>query len=106
MLAQSLPRARALFVDGVTTLEIKSGYGLELESERRMLRVARHIGRELGVTVRTSFLGLHALPAEYKDQREAYVSLGVLRKHRLHPCRNRTVVCTCPGTAFTGEIAR
>ncbi|MEO5810731.1 MAG: imidazolonepropionase [Rhodanobacter sp.] len=75
LLAQSLPRARALFVDGVTTLEIKSGYGLELESERRMLRVARHIGRELGITVRTSFLGLHALPAEYKDQRDAYVSL-------------------------------
>ena len=74
LFAQALPRARALFVDGVTTLEIKSGYGLELESERRMLRVARHIGRELGITVRTSFLGLHALPPEYRDQREAYVT--------------------------------
>lgn len=75
LLAQALPRARALFVDGVTTLEIKSGYGLELESERRMLRVARHLGRELGITVHTSFLGLHALPAEYKNRREAYISL-------------------------------
>jgi imidazolonepropionase len=73
--AQSLPRALALRADGVTTLEIKSGYGLNLDGERRMLRVARRLGRELGITVRTSFLGLHALPPEYKDRREEYVSL-------------------------------
>ena len=73
--AQSLPRAQALLGDGVTTLEIKSGYGLDLESERRMLRVARRLGRELGITVRTSFLGLHALPPEYADRRDDYVSL-------------------------------
>lgn len=76
LLAQSLPRARALLADGVTTLEIKSGYGLDLDSERRMLRVARRIGRELGVGVRTSFLGLHALPPEYKDRRDDYVALA------------------------------
>jgi imidazolonepropionase len=75
LFAQSLPRARALLADGVTTLEIKSGYGLGLDSERRMLRVARRIGRELGISVRTSFLGLHALPPEYRDRRDAYVSL-------------------------------
>lgn len=75
LFAQSLPRARALLADGVTTLEIKSGYGLELESERRMLRVAQRIGAELGITVRTSFLGLHALPPEYKDRRDDYVAL-------------------------------
>lgn len=75
LLAQSLPRARALLADGVTTLEIKSGYGLALESERRMLRVARRIGRELGITVRTSFLGLHALPPEYRERRSDYVDL-------------------------------
>jgi imidazolonepropionase len=73
--AQALPRAQTLLADGVTTLEIKSGYGLELDGERRMLRVARRLGRELGVTVRTSFLGLHALPPEYSDRREEYVSL-------------------------------
>jgi imidazolonepropionase len=73
--AQSLPRARALLADGVTTLEIKSGYGLNLDSERRMLRVARRLGRELGISVRTSFLGLHALPAEHKDRRDDYVAL-------------------------------
>ena len=75
LFAHSLPRAQALLADGVTTLEIKSGYGLDLDSERRMLRVARRIGRELGISVRTSFLGLHALPPEYRDQRDAYVSL-------------------------------
>lgn len=75
LLRASLPRARALLADGVTTLEIKSGYGLEPECERRMLRVARRIGSELGITVRTSFLGLHALPPEFADDREAYVAL-------------------------------
>jgi imidazolonepropionase len=75
LFAQSLTRAQALLADGVTTLEIKSGYGLELESERRMLRVARRLGRELGITVRTSFLGLHALPPEYQDRRADYVAL-------------------------------
>ena len=73
--AQSLPRAQALRRDGVTTLEIKSGYGLSLDSERRMLRVARRLGRELGISVRTSFLGLHALPPEYRDRRDDYVAL-------------------------------
>ena len=75
LLAQSLPRARALLADGVTTLEIKSGYGLELETERRMLRVARRIGQTLGIHVQTSLLGLHALPPEYKERRQDYVDL-------------------------------
>jgi imidazolonepropionase len=76
LLAQSLPRAKALLADGVTTLEVKSGYGLDLESERRMLRVARRLGRELGISVRTSFLGLHALPPEYLERRDDYVALA------------------------------
>lgn len=75
LLAQALARAKALLADGVTTLEIKSGYGLDLDSERRMLRVARRLGRDLGITVRTSFLGLHALPPEYRERREDYVAL-------------------------------
>ncbi|MFC5740977.1 imidazolonepropionase [Dyella tabacisoli] len=73
---QSLPRAQALLADGVTTIEIKSGYGLDLDSERRMLRVARRIGASLGITVRTTFLGLHALPPEYKERRADYVALA------------------------------
>ena len=75
LLAQALSRARALREDGVTTLEIKSGYGLEPATERRMLRVARRLGRELGLTVRTSFLGLHALAPEYRERRDDYVAL-------------------------------
>jgi imidazolonepropionase len=75
LFAQSLPRARALLADGATTLEIKSGYGLTLESEQRMLRVARRLGRELGLTIRTSFLGLHTLPPEYREHRDDYVDL-------------------------------
>jgi len=73
LFAQSAPRARALIADGVTTVEIKSGYGLELQAERRMLRVARELGVQLGVCVRTTFLGLHALPAEHKGDRTGYV---------------------------------
>ena len=73
LLAQSLPRAKALLADGVTTLEIKSGYGLDLDGERRMLRVARRIGQSLGVDVRTTFLGAHALPPEYAGRAEAYI---------------------------------
>jgi len=75
LFAQALPRAHALLADGVTTLEIKSGYGLDLETERRMLRVARRIGKALGITVRTTFLGLHALPPEYRDDRDTYVAV-------------------------------
>ncbi|WP_203322142.1 imidazolonepropionase [Pseudoxanthomonas beigongshangi] len=73
LLAQSLPRARALLADGVTTLEIKSGYGLDLANERKMLRVARRIGEQLGITVRTTFLGAHALPPEYSGRADAYI---------------------------------
>ncbi|WP_436046185.1 imidazolonepropionase [Pseudoxanthomonas sp. LjRoot143] len=74
LFAQSLPRARALRDDGVTTLEIKSGYGLDLENERKMLRVARRIGEELGITVRTTFLGAHALPPEYAGRADDYIA--------------------------------
>lgn len=73
LLSTAITRAKALLADGVTTLEIKSGYGLTLDDERKMLRVARQVGAALGVTVRTTFLGLHALPAEYRDRRDAYV---------------------------------
>jgi len=74
---QSLARARTLLRDGVSCMEIKSGYGLELASERRMLRTARRIGMALGIEVRTTFLGLHALPADFRDRRDEYVSAVV-----------------------------
>jgi len=73
LLAQSLPRARALRDDGVTTVEIKSGYGLDAENEAKMLRVARRVGDELGISVRTTFLGAHALPAEFAGRQSDYI---------------------------------
>ena len=79
LLRQSLPRARALRREGVTTIEIKSGYGLELASERRMLEVARRIGVSLGITVRTTFLALHALPPEFAGRERDYVEEVVAR---------------------------
>jgi imidazolonepropionase len=72
---QSLPRAMALVTDGVATIEIKSGYGLDLANERKMLRVARRIGAELGITVRTSFLGAHALPPEFAGRGDEYIEV-------------------------------
>ncbi|MDO8073366.1 imidazolonepropionase [Janthinobacterium sp. SUN176] len=75
LLRQSLPRVLALLAEGVTTLEIKSGYGLDAASEAKMLRVARRIGQTLPVSVRTTFLGAHALPPEYAGQADAYIGL-------------------------------
>src|SRR5688500_13696714 len=62
LVRQSLPRLDALIAEGVTTIEIKSGYGLDLENEAKSLRAARQLGAVRDVTVRTSFLGAHALP--------------------------------------------
>ncbi|WP_339855030.1 imidazolonepropionase [uncultured Nisaea sp.] len=73
LVANALPRVDALLAEGIATLEIKSGYGLDIETELRMLRAARRIGKERPVRVRTSFLGAHAVPAEYKDRADAYI---------------------------------
>ena len=75
LVRSAVERLRDLTADGVTTVEIKSGYGLDLESERKMLSAARTAGRQAGVRVLTTFLGLHALPPEYKTRRAAFVSL-------------------------------
>ena len=66
-------RARSLMAEGVTTLEIKSGYGLSLEAEARCLRVARRIGAELSVSVHTTFLGAHAVPPEFAGRPDDYI---------------------------------
>src|SRR5690242_7752613 len=73
LLAQSLPRARALVTDGATTIEIKSGYGLDLDNERKMLRVARRIGDALGIGISTTLLAAHALPPEFAGRGDAYI---------------------------------
>ena len=84
LLAQSLPRARALRADGVTSLEIKSGYGLDFANERKMLRVARRIGQQLGLTVRTTYLAAHALPPEYAGRGDDYIDAAIGWLPRLH----------------------
>lgn len=66
-------RLLCLLRDGVTSVEIKSGYGLSLESERKILRVIRRLGEELPVTVRSTCLAAHALPPEYKDRADDYI---------------------------------
>ncbi|WP_210183558.1 imidazolonepropionase [Hoeflea olei] len=73
LLATALPRVDALLDEGVTTLEIKSGYGLDIETELAMLRTARAIGTVRPVRVKTTFLGAHAVPADYAGRPEAYL---------------------------------
>lgn len=78
LLAAALARADDLIAGGVTTLEIKSGYGLDVETELRMLRVARAIGQSRTVTVRTSYLAAHAVPPEFAGRADAYLDEVVL----------------------------
>ncbi|HEY6612006.1 MAG TPA: imidazolonepropionase, partial [Pseudomonas sp.] len=75
LFALARPRLEALLADGVTTVEIKSGYGLTLKDELKLLRVARRLGAELPVRVLTTLLGAHALPAEYAGNSDAYIDL-------------------------------
>lgn len=75
LVAASLPRLDALLREGVTTIEIKSGYGLTIEAELRQLRAARLLGQIRPVDVRTSFLGAHAVPPEFHDDADGYLDL-------------------------------
>ena len=68
-------RLQKLIAEGVTTIEIKSGYGLDVKTEMKMLRVARRLGKEHSVRVQTTFLGAHTLPAEYSGNSEGYIDL-------------------------------
>lgn len=108
LFALSLPRARALLRDGVTTLEIKSGYGLDLASERRQLRVARRIGTALGIEVKVTYLALHALPPEFAERRAGFLDtvctdwLPTLHAEGLVDA----VDAFCEGIAFTPAETR
>jgi imidazolonepropionase len=75
LFAEAAPRLEQLLADGVCAIEIKSGYGLSLEHERKQLRVARRLGKAYGVTERTTFLGAHALPPEYAGRSGDYIDL-------------------------------
>lgn len=70
-------RLESLQAEGVTVVEVKSGYGLDTESELKMLRAARTLGRRSPVTVRTTFLGAHALPPEFEGRPDAYIDMIV-----------------------------
>jgi imidazolonepropionase len=77
LVASALPRLDALIAEGVTTIEVKSGYGLDTASEARMLRAARRLATERDISVATSFLGAHALPPEAKGDKDAFIALIV-----------------------------
>ena len=74
LVAAALPRLDALIAEGVTTIEIKSGYGLSLDDELKMLRAARQLGAARGVTVKTSLLAAHALPPEFAGDPDGYIA--------------------------------
>jgi imidazolonepropionase len=102
LVRQSLPRLDCRMAEGVTTVEIKSGYGLDLETEVRMLRAARRLGRERGIEVVTSFLGAHALPPDAKGDKDAYIDqvcamIPALAKDKLADA----VDAFCEGIAFS-----
>lgn len=99
------PRMRLLASRGVTALEIKSGYGLDVETELRMLRVARSLGTEEGIPVRTTLLGAHVLPPEHASDRDGYVDL-VCREMIPRAAAEGladSVDAFCEGIAFTPE---
>ena len=109
LVAQALPRLDALLAEGVATLEVKSGYGLDIDTELRMLRAARRLARLRPVRIVTSFLGAHAVPAEYKGRADAYLTEVCLPA--LHAAHAQGLVDAvdgfCEGIAFTpAQIAR
>jgi imidazolonepropionase len=105
LVAAALPRLDALISEGVTTLEIKSGYGLELETERRQLEAARRLGDERAISVRTTFLGAHAVPPEMAGNKSGYIDkvcndmLPAIAADGLAD----TVDAFCEGIAFSVE---
>jgi len=108
LLVQAFPRVDALTADGVTTMEIKSGYGLETEVELRMLRAARRIAEFFPVDVRTSFLGAHAVPPEFEGNPDGYIDL--VCSDMLPRAASEGLVdavdAFCEGIAFTPDQIR
>jgi imidazolonepropionase len=109
LLTEALPRVDALIAEGVTTIEVKSGYGLDVETELAMLRAARRIAEVRPVRVRTSFLGAHAVPPEYRGRADAYIDEVCLRA--LEAAHGEGLADAvdgfCEGIAFdTAQMAR
>ncbi|WP_346900812.1 imidazolonepropionase [uncultured Roseibium sp.] len=109
LLADALKRVDALIAEGVTVLEIKSGYGLDIETELSMLRVARQVAESRPVRVKTSFLGAHAVPADFKGEPDRYLSEVCLPALKAAHAEGLVdaVDGFCEGIAFSPEqIAR
>jgi imidazolonepropionase len=109
LLAAALPRVDQMLAQGVTTIEAKSGYGLDIETELRMLRAARRIAQQRRVQIRTTFLGAHALPPDYAGRHDDYITEGVLPALRAAHAEGLAdaVDGFCEGIAFSpAQIAR
>ena len=108
LVAQSRPRLAALAAEGVTTVEIKSGYGLDMANERKLLEAARTLAAGVGVDVRTTLLAAHVVPPEYAGRADGYVDL-VCRELIPVAARERfadAVDAFCEGIAFTPAQTR
>jgi imidazolonepropionase len=109
LVRETLPRLDALIAEGATTIEVKSGYGLDLANETKSLRAARKLARERAVAIRTTFLGAHALPPEMNGDKSRYIDLVV---DEMIPAVARQKLADavdgfCEGVAFSpDEIAR
>lgn len=101
-------RLRRLIAEGVTSIEIKSGYGLDRDTELKMLRVARRLGRDFPVTVRTSLLAAHAIPPEFRNRREDYLTLIIdqILPQAVAEGLVDAVDAFCEGIAFTADETR
>lgn len=109
LLQDALRRVDVLIAEGVTTIEIKSGYGLDIETELRMLRVARAVMANRPIRVKTTFLGAHATPAEYAGRDDAYIDEVCIPTLRAAHTEGLVDVVDgfCEGIAFnTAQIAR
>ncbi|EQA99157.1 imidazolonepropionase [Sphingobium wenxiniae] len=108
LIASALPRLDALIAEGVTTVEVKSGYGLDVASEMRMLRAARRLGAERPVRIETSFLGAHALPPEFAGDADGYIAMlcDELMPQVAASGLADAVDAFCEGIGFTSEQTR
>jgi len=102
---ETLPRLQKLMSEGITTIEIKSGYGLDLETELKILRVAKQLGKDFPINIKTTYLGTHALPTEYTGEPDKYINyicdevLPTLYSEKLIDY----VDTSCESTTFTPE---
>lgn len=106
---EALPRLQALAREGVATVEIKSGYGLELDSELKMLRTARRLGESSGLSVRTTLLAAHAVPPEFAGDADAYIDfiVGEILPAAVNQGLADAVDAYCESIAFNeGQVER